>query len=433
MEFTNNTEIESKKEMDNEDFNLKDDLHNGQIYLIKNKINEKYYIGQAMCFTGSNNNRWGTNGRWKSHIREAIKSNQDHCILLNNAIRKYGQDNFEVSTLIKCNKDELDNYEVIFIKEYNSVKPNGYNLKFGGYSSKNNEDTILKMVEAHTGKEHSEETKNKISKTQIGNRRSSMKRKNEEDNTLPKYVCVVREDNILKGYKLRSFPIGVTEKKYLNDILFSIAKYKTKELALQACLLKLNELKEEYKYIEEELINKKEKDIELSIKEKKENSFKDKLPEFIYPIIEKNKISGYYVDNIINNKGKKYPKRIFNKNTNRWNLDKATKFVDMLKYINENKVDMKYFDISSIDINSIEKSFFGKYYLPKYFNVLRKKGELKGFTINGIPDKNYSDGKYRKDFQTINNKTMNDVYNEGIEFLIDLRSSLDIETYFDSD
>ena len=74
----------------NEDFNLEEDLNNGQIYLIRNKINNKCYVGQATCFTGTNNNRWGTTGRWKSHLREAIKSNQDHCILLNNAIRKYG-------------------------------------------------------------------------------------------------------------------------------------------------------------------------------------------------------------------------------------------------------------------------------------------------------------------------------------------------------
>ena len=134
-----NTEIEKNTINLNDNFNLNDDLHNGQIYLIKNKINGKSYVGQAMCFTGSNNARWGTFGRWKSHIREATKSNQDHCVLLNNAIRKYGENNFEVSTLIKCNNNELDENEIKFIEEYNSVSPNGYNLKKGGYSSKNND------------------------------------------------------------------------------------------------------------------------------------------------------------------------------------------------------------------------------------------------------------------------------------------------------
>ena len=84
--------------LENDDFNLEDDLNNAQIYLIKNKINGKCYVGQAVCFTGSNNNRWGTLGRWKSHVREALKNDDDHCVLLNNAIRKYGVDNFEIFT-----------------------------------------------------------------------------------------------------------------------------------------------------------------------------------------------------------------------------------------------------------------------------------------------------------------------------------------------
>ena len=37
------------------------------------------------------------------------------------------------------------------------------------------------MKEAHIGKEHSDKTKEKIGKNQIGNRRNSMKRKNDED------------------------------------------------------------------------------------------------------------------------------------------------------------------------------------------------------------------------------------------------------------
>ena len=144
------TEIETETKQTNET-SIKDDLHNGEIYLIKNKINGKCYIGQAMCYTGSNNSKWGTIGRWKSHVRESLHSSGDHCIALNNAIRKYGQDNFEVTTLVKCPIDKLDEHEIIYITEYNSIQPNGYNIKFGGYSSKNNESTIQKMKIAHLG------------------------------------------------------------------------------------------------------------------------------------------------------------------------------------------------------------------------------------------------------------------------------------------
>ena len=48
-------------------------------------------------------------------------------------------------------------------------------------------------------------------------------------------------------------------------------------------------------------------------------------------------------------------KRYFQENTNRWNLDQANKFVNMLKYINENNVDMSLFPVESIDVNDIEK------------------------------------------------------------------------------
>ena len=131
MQTITNTNIITNSTFKNEDFNLEEDLHNGQIYVIKNKINGKCYIGQALCFTGSNNNKWGTLRRWKSHIREATKTNKDHCVLLNNAIRKYGENNFEVITLVKCYKEDLDEWEIKYVTQYNSVQPNGYNIRFG--------------------------------------------------------------------------------------------------------------------------------------------------------------------------------------------------------------------------------------------------------------------------------------------------------------
>ena len=165
--MSNNLKSETKI-YENEDFNMDEDLKNGQIYLIKNKENNKCYIGQAVCFTGSNNNRWGTLGRWKSHIREALKPNKDHCVLLNNAIRKYGENSFEISTLIKCTIDELDKYELDFIKLYNTLTPNGYNLKEGGGKSKNSPETIQKMIESHKGIKHTDLRKINISKGQDG-------------------------------------------------------------------------------------------------------------------------------------------------------------------------------------------------------------------------------------------------------------------------
>ena len=161
------------------------------------------------------------------------------------------------------------------------------------------------------------------------------------------------------------------------------------------------------------------------MKEKKENKLIDKLPEYIYPILEDNKIKGYYVDGIVNCEGNFYPKRIFNNNTNRWNLDQSIKFVNMLKYINDNNVNMKGFFIDEIDIMDVSEAFYEKYYLPKYFNIFRKNGEIIGFCINGYPSDKHVGGKYKKEFRmkTMKGlKTLDEAYSDGIEYLYDLKN-----------
>ena len=91
--------------------------------------------------------------------------------------------------------------------------------------------------------------------------------------------------------------------------------------------------------------------------------FHGKPIEILKKLILENKIAGYYVKGIKDNNGIEYPKRVFDKKTNRWNLDEANKFIDILNYINKNNVDMFRFDIEEIDVNSIECSFYEQYYL----------------------------------------------------------------------
>jgi group I intron endonuclease len=405
---------------------ITNDLHNGEIYLIKNKINGKCYVGQALCYTGSNNSKWGTNGRWKSHIREALSLTGDHCVALNNAIRKYGHDNFEVTTLVKCHKDELDEHEIIYIAQYDSIQPNGYNIKSGGYSSKNNESTIQKMSESHTGLLHSEKTKINISKGQLGNRREkTYNRKNPEDIDLPKYIRAHRIEDKIISYIVSNIPIGIDKKEYTNKVNFSVTKYGSKENALKNAIDYRNETLEKYKYIEEEIQKMKDNDSLNKVIILKEDKLKEKLPEYIYPIIEDKKLAGYFVDEIIDvQKNKPFPKRVFNGKTNRWNLDSAKKYVAILNYINEHKVDMSNFCIDEIDINDVSESFYEKYYLPKYFNIFRRNDVIVGFCINGFPSDKHKGGKYKKEFRLKTMKsirTMDEAYEAGIEELNDLK------------
>ena len=150
--------------------------YTAEIYLIKNKQNNKCYIGQAQKFIGRENKKWGTIGRWKSHLREALKTKNDHCILLNQAIRKYGIQNFEVSKICDCNQTNIDNLEIHYIKQFNSLVPTGYNLKTGGANGKDSLETREKKRLMRLGKTHSESTKNNISKGQLGNRRDKKKK-----------------------------------------------------------------------------------------------------------------------------------------------------------------------------------------------------------------------------------------------------------------
>jgi hypothetical protein len=408
MSYTteNNKENNDKNNIvfyDSNDFNLENDLNNGQVYLIRNKINKKCYIGQAICFTGNNNNKWGTLGRWKSHIREALKTNQNNCCVLNNAIRKYGENNFEIFTLMKCSIEKLDENEINFIKIFDSMQPNGYNIKSGGYSSKNSDNTIEKMKIAH-----------------LGHRRDKYSRKYEEDNYLPKYIKMRRDNGIESSYAVTKFPIGIEKTEYIKDKYFSLNKFGSKENALKAAIEYLNELKKQYEYIEKEIFKEKS-DIKpvLTLQNKKELSIQEKLSENIYPILEENKIKGYYVDGILDHNGIPYPKKIFTGKTNRWNLNSANIFINQLKHYRDNKINISNFDELDHSGKS-NKNLHEKFHLPKYVNIFKRDDVIKGFVINGFPASDFKSGKYTKTF-TNSKKTLEENYDECIKHLEEIK------------
>ena len=105
-----------------------------EIYKITNLANGKIYVGQAVSHI-LNHKRYrpyGYEGRFRCHISEAFsqKKNQSH--YLNNAIRKYGVNEFNVELIEYCEIEKADEREIYYIKTLNSLYPNGYNLKNGG-------------------------------------------------------------------------------------------------------------------------------------------------------------------------------------------------------------------------------------------------------------------------------------------------------------
>ena len=86
------------------------------------------------------------------------------------AIIKYGWDNF-YHEVIKRNLtlEEANNLEIEKISEYQSDNPKyGYNIEKGGKYNQVSEITRERMSKSHTGFKHSEETKIKISQSNIG-------------------------------------------------------------------------------------------------------------------------------------------------------------------------------------------------------------------------------------------------------------------------
>lgn len=93
---------------------------NGFIYIIRNTINNKVYIGQT---------RTSVSQRWAEHLRHARYGKQ----VINRAMRKYGVDKFYIETLEICNIKYLDEREIYYIDLYNSTnKSRGYNVSIGG-------------------------------------------------------------------------------------------------------------------------------------------------------------------------------------------------------------------------------------------------------------------------------------------------------------
>lgn len=88
----------------------------GIIYKIRNKINNKIYIGQT---------KHSFKERYKNNLRK-----NTHNIELKNDIEKYGIDNFEIDEFfdIAYSKEELDKLEQLYIKSYNLLDSRyGYN------------------------------------------------------------------------------------------------------------------------------------------------------------------------------------------------------------------------------------------------------------------------------------------------------------------
>ena len=96
------------------------------IYILKNRLNNKWYIGQSV------NPPTNSSGRIYKHLNGLSPS----CTAIHNAIQKYGKDTFsaEVISYPGVSQPAINAIEKWYIQKYKTISPHGYNLRDGGDS-----------------------------------------------------------------------------------------------------------------------------------------------------------------------------------------------------------------------------------------------------------------------------------------------------------
>lgn len=158
------------------------------IYIIKNKINNKVYIGQSK----------DPKKRFQHHCKPSCSYKNN--IFISNAIQKYGKENFWYEIL----EEQVENYnerEIYYISLYNSLAPNGYNLSPGG-----EEPPLM------PGHLHPEAT---LSKEQVENLTEELKTTNKS------YVELAKKYGFQSRTSVMEFNKGLT---YAREIEYPIRK-----------------------------------------------------------------------------------------------------------------------------------------------------------------------------------------------------------------
>lgn len=119
------------------------------IYKIRNKLNDKCYIGCS----------YNIEARFYEHVR-TLNKGQHHSLIFQRAWNKYGQENFELKIILECDRKDLGTQE----QKYLDTKPEYNRERTSNGGLIHTEETKQKIREARAKQTiiHSEETKKKI-------------------------------------------------------------------------------------------------------------------------------------------------------------------------------------------------------------------------------------------------------------------------------
>lgn len=186
----------------------------GYIYITTNIINGMQYVGQSI--------------QQKAYKKKNYLGSGTY---LMNVIKKHGRENFKREILIdniECIA-ALNIYEYIFIKKYNTLKPNGYNIEaFGRSCGHRQKETLDKISKANKGRVHSWETRQLISDNRKGKNEGANNHFYGKSHTIEARLRIsethknkkISQDSIIKREATRK----------LIDYVWKYWKYPTKDL-----------------------------------------------------------------------------------------------------------------------------------------------------------------------------------------------------------
>jgi group I intron endonuclease len=125
-----------------------------KIYIIRNTVNEKVYVGQT----------WqDLQARFGDHCRRMRGKYK-----ISNAIRKHGKESFSIEAIASCtSQHNADLVEDLLIVEFDSIR-SGYNIRRGGSRGRHSKETRAKTSRSLMGHSVSDEARRKMSISKIG-------------------------------------------------------------------------------------------------------------------------------------------------------------------------------------------------------------------------------------------------------------------------
>lgn len=158
------------------------------VYIIKNDINDKVYIGQAK----------DAKSRFQAHCKPSSAHSENDLVAKD--IQKYGREHFSYE-ILESQVEDYNEKEKYYIRQYNSLLPYGYNIMEGG-----DQPPIMK------GYEHPESL---LDEESVWNLTNDLKY------TDLSFVELAKKYNFESNTSISEFNNGIT---YVRDIEYPIRK-----------------------------------------------------------------------------------------------------------------------------------------------------------------------------------------------------------------